>query len=84
MFAKKVWSLWLTPVILEKEDLASIKAPCLIVSGDKDDIPVEHAVEIFKALPNAQLLVLPGTGHHTFRSAASVINPIALAFINAP
>lgn len=84
IIAKKVWDLWLTPMILEDKDLALINIPALIISGDKDVIPVEHAIEIFRALPNGQLLVLPGTAHHTFKSAASTVNPIISTFINAP
>jgi len=43
-----------------------INAPSLIINGDKDLVPIEHAFEIFKALPKGQLFVVPGTGHHTF------------------
>ena len=82
--AKKLWDLWLTPVILDSDDLGKISAPVLIISGDSDLIPVEHAVEIFKALPNGKLLVVPGTRHHTFKDAASIVNPIIMSFINAP
>jgi pimeloyl-ACP methyl ester carboxylesterase len=82
--AKKVWDLWLTPVVFEREDLVSIQAPVLVVCGDKDGVPIDHTLEIFKALPKAQLLVLPGTGHHTFKTAANTLNPIILSFIDAP
>jgi pimeloyl-ACP methyl ester carboxylesterase len=82
--AKKTWDLWLTPIILENKDLAKINAPSLIINGDKDLVPIEHAFEIFKALPKGQLFVVPGTGHHTFGSAAPIINPVILSFINAP
>jgi pimeloyl-ACP methyl ester carboxylesterase len=70
IIAKKIWDLWLTPLILEDKDLALIKAPTLIINGDKDLIPVEHAVEIFKALPKGQLFIVPATEHHTFELAA--------------
>lgn len=82
--AKKVWDLWLTPVILEREDLVAIQAPVLVVCGDRDSIPIDHTLEIFRALPKAQLLVLPGTGHATFKTSASALNPIILSFIDAP
>jgi len=82
--AKKTWDLWLTPIILEDKDLAMIKAPSLIINGDKDLVPIDHAFEIFKALPKGQLFVVPGTGHHTFESAAPIVNPVILSFINAP
>ncbi len=81
---KKVWDMWITPVVIKKEDLAKILAPVLVVCGDSDIIPLEHTIEIFKSLPNAKLLVLPGTGHHTFNEAADTINPIILTFLDAP
>ena len=84
IIAKKIWDLWLTPLILEDKDLALIKAPTLIINGDKDLIPVEHAVEIFKALPKGQLFILPATEHHTFDLAAPLLNPVMLTFLNSP
>jgi pimeloyl-ACP methyl ester carboxylesterase len=84
IIAKKIWDLWLTPLILEDKDLALIKAPTLIINGDKDLIPVEHAVEIFKALPKGQLFIVPATEHHTFDLAAPLLNPVMLKFLNSP
>jgi len=77
----KVQRLWLTPVVLDRDDLAQITAPVLLVSGDRDAIRLEHTVEIFEALPHAQLCVLPGTGHDTFRTAAASLNPVILRFL---
>ncbi len=81
---KKVWTMWLTRVVMDKADLAAIKAPVLVVSGDNDIIPLEHTMEIFRSLPKAQLLILPGTGHHTFDEAADMFNPIILDFLDMP
>ena len=47
------------------EDLASIKNPSLIISGDKDVTTREHTVKMSHIIPNAQLLILPGT-HGSF------------------
>ena len=38
-----------------REELASINVPILIVVGDHDFVLVEHAVESFKLIPNAEL-----------------------------
>lgn len=81
---KKVWDMWITPVVIKKEDLAKISVPVLVVCGDRDIIPLEHTIEIFKSLPKAELLVLPGTGHNTFNEAAETLNPIILAFLDEP
>jgi pimeloyl-ACP methyl ester carboxylesterase len=81
---KKVWDLWLTPIAVKQEDLARVQAPVLVVCGDSDIIPLEHTIKIFKSLPHAKLLVLPGTGHDTFSESADTLNPIILAFLDAP
>lgn len=44
--------------------LSSITARTLIVHGDRDPLyPVELAVELFRAIPNASLSVVPNGGH---------------------
>ncbi len=82
--AEKVRQLWLTPVILERSDLARIEAPVLVVSGDRDVIRLEHTLEIFESLPNAELCILPGTGHDTFQTAANRLDPLILKFLDEP
>src|SRR5262249_23225820 len=46
------------------EDILAIKAPTLVMIGDADNVRPEHAVEMFRLFPHAQLAVLPG-GHGT-------------------
>ncbi len=77
-------ALWLQPVIIEKERLASVKAPTLLVSGDVDTVLVEHAVEIYRTLPDAQLCVLPATGHNTFVPRAAWLLPMLTSFLDSP
>jgi pimeloyl-ACP methyl ester carboxylesterase len=43
-------------------DVASLKVPVLILSGDRDVPTVEHAVELTRLWPHARLVILPG-GH---------------------
>ena len=44
------------------EDIKSIQSPTLIINGDADVVRPEHAMEMFRLLPNAKLAILPG-GH---------------------
>ena len=45
------------------EDIRSIKAPTLIlIGGDQDVTKPEHAVEMYRLLPQGRLIILPG-GH---------------------
>ena len=45
------------------EDIRAIEAPTLVMIGDVNIVRPEHAVELFRLLPHAQLAVLPGTDH---------------------
>ena len=47
------------------EELASIAAPSLLVLGDTDFAPVEHAAGMATLIQDAQLAVLPDTTHLT-------------------
>jgi pimeloyl-ACP methyl ester carboxylesterase len=42
------------------EDLNSIKAFTLIIIGNRDIVTPEHAINMSKAIPNAELMILPG------------------------
>ena len=44
------------------EQLKAIKAPTLIISGNRDIIIPEKAVEIYRIIPDCELAILPG-GH---------------------
>ena len=41
--------------------LTSIEVPALLISGDKDVIKPEHVVEMWRLIPDAQLMILPAT-----------------------
>ena len=47
------------------EDLAAIMNPALIIAGDKDVVTPEHTIKMSRIIPNAQLMILPGT-HGSF------------------
>lgn len=51
------------------EMLRSVKAPALLINGDRDVILPEHAVKMSKLLPNSRLMLLPG-GHGAYLGAA--------------
>jgi pimeloyl-ACP methyl ester carboxylesterase len=45
------------------DELRSLRAPTLLIFGDRDFSPLPDVAELFELLPNAQLAVLPGTTH---------------------
>lgn len=63
-------------------DLAKINLPVLVLAGDHDIVSLEETNRIVRAIPKAQLLILPGTGHTTFQSRPTWLNPILLDFLD--
>jgi pimeloyl-ACP methyl ester carboxylesterase len=56
-------AMWAAEPSFTNEELQSIEAPTLLVIGDRDIVTPEHAVEMFRAIPGAQLCVVPNAGH---------------------
>jgi pimeloyl-ACP methyl ester carboxylesterase len=67
-----------------KEELASIKAPILVVLGDRDFVRLEHAVETVKLMPNAELAVIPDASHFALFSEQERVIPIVKHFLEKP
>src|SRR6516225_4646807 len=63
------------------EELASIKAPVLIAIGDHDFVRLEHALETFKLIPNAELAVIPDAGHFSLFSEQKKVIPVVESFL---
>jgi pimeloyl-ACP methyl ester carboxylesterase len=67
-----------------REELKSIKAPVLITFGDRDGTRPEHAVEMFRLIPNSQLAIIPGADHFLIFQDPEKLLPTVGAFLNAP
>jgi pimeloyl-ACP methyl ester carboxylesterase len=65
--------------------LREIRAPALVMVGDADIVRPEHAVELFRLIPNCQLAVLPGTDHRLRLQQPEWVVSMLDAFLrNAP
>ena len=67
-----------------KEELASIKAPILIVQGDHDFVRLEHSVETVRLIPRAELAVIPNASHFALSSEQERVIPIIKHFLEKP
>jgi len=65
-------------------DIRSIDAPTLVVIGDRDIVHPEHAVLMFRLLPNAQLAILPGTDHMAIVNRSDWLVPMIETFLDSP
>jgi len=58
-----------------------IKIPVLIVLGDRDDISLEHGLEMYRSIKNSQFCVLPNATHEVFAEKPELITSIAVEFL---
>jgi pimeloyl-ACP methyl ester carboxylesterase len=66
----------------EKDELRGIRTPTLIVHGDRDpSFPIEIPLELYRLLPDAELCLLPRTGHGPHRERPEWFNAIVLDFL---
>ena len=54
------------------DEVRSIRAPTLLLVGDRDVITTEHATRMARVLPRAQLFVFPGAEHGAYLGEATV------------
>lgn len=68
------------------EDLKAIQAPVLIAAGDHDVLGarLEHLLEIYRLIPNAQLAVVPDAGHFVLNDDPEKLLPIIATFLDQP
>jgi uncharacterized protein YndB with AHSA1/START domain/pimeloyl-ACP methyl ester carboxylesterase len=75
------------------EDVRAITAPTLLVYGDNDAIPLDHAVELFRlrggdvngdfvGVPASHLAILPGTTHISIMDRTDILLPIVSTFLD--
>lgn len=62
--------------------LQGIRAPSLLVLGDRDIVRVEHAAQMQHLLPDARLAVLPGADHAAVPDRAAAVAAMLDEFLN--
>ena len=73
-------AMWYQEKYFPDSLLSHIHVPALIVQGDKDDINIDHAVELHRMIPGSQLCILPNTAHEVFSERPELISDLAMDF----
>jgi pimeloyl-ACP methyl ester carboxylesterase len=63
------------------EQVKAIRAPTLLLLGDRDVVRPEHAVWLYRTLPDARLAILPDTDHMAIVQRAEVVHTLVEAFL---
>jgi pimeloyl-ACP methyl ester carboxylesterase len=66
---------------LEASELAAVTARTLVMFSDDDLMTLTHTVQMYDALPNAELAIVPGTSHFLTQEKPDLVNQIVLDFL---
>jgi pimeloyl-ACP methyl ester carboxylesterase len=79
--AAKIADLMTKEPHLDRAELAKIHARTLLMFADDDLMTLSHAVDMFDALPNAELAIVPGTSHFLTQEKPHLVNALVLDFL---
>jgi pimeloyl-ACP methyl ester carboxylesterase len=66
---------------LAAADLETLAARTLVMLGDDDEVMLEHAVAMYRALPDGELAVVPGTSHGLLHEKPGLCNRLLVDFL---
>jgi pimeloyl-ACP methyl ester carboxylesterase len=69
---KKMFAIWKSEPNLTVEDLKKIKCPVLVIAGDDDVINHHHTIELYEALPQGRLAIIPAASHKAHKEQPSI------------
>jgi pimeloyl-ACP methyl ester carboxylesterase len=79
--AAKIVEMALTCPTLEVDQLREITARTLVLCADDDVVRMEHTLQLYRALPNAELAVVPGTSHLHVEEKPELVTRLVLGFL---
>jgi pimeloyl-ACP methyl ester carboxylesterase len=66
---------------LTPADLGRVGLRTLVMLGDDDEVRLEHALELYRALPDGELAVIPGTSHGLLVEKPALCNGLIIDFL---
>lgn len=78
---KKMVHIWATEPKMTIAQLQTIKCPALIIAGDDDVIKLPHTQEIFEAIENSRLAIIPGASHLIDKDQPELLNKVIRDFL---
>jgi len=77
----KVGELMKNEPRMDVSELSRVPHRSLVMFSDDDLMTLSHAVEMFEALPDAELAVVPGTSHFLTQEKPHLVNALLLDFL---
>jgi pimeloyl-ACP methyl ester carboxylesterase len=71
---------WEEPT-LSVSELSGVTSRTLVMLGDDDEVTPEHAIAMYRGLPDAELAVVPGTSHGLLHEKPALCNEMIVNFL---
>jgi pimeloyl-ACP methyl ester carboxylesterase len=68
---------------LKAGDLNRIGSRTLVMIGDDDEVRLEHAIELYRTVPDSELAIIPGTSHGLLVEKPTLCNTVIIDFLTA-
>ena len=78
---EKIGAMMVAEPHIDVAGLRQVTARSLVMFADDDLMTLGHGVEMFDALPNAELAVVPGTSHFLTQEKPHLVNALVLDFL---
>jgi pimeloyl-ACP methyl ester carboxylesterase len=79
--ATKIGAMAAVEPNLQASELAKLAQRSLVVFSDDDLVTPQHMVDMYAALPNAELAIVPGTSHFLTQEKPELVNKIVVDFL---
>jgi pimeloyl-ACP methyl ester carboxylesterase len=81
VIAAKLAAMHASLPILTEDDLGRIGCRTLVMVADDDEVRLEHAIAMYRGLPDAELAVVPGTSHGLLVEKPDLCNLLITQFM---
>jgi pimeloyl-ACP methyl ester carboxylesterase len=82
--ARKTLTMIATEPTFDPSDLGAITAPTLVLASDDDFWPTGHTIDLYDALPDAQLAIVPNSSHMLVFEQPDLVAQLLTAFFDHP
>lgn len=79
--AAKLAKMHIEGPTLTPNNLNQIRSRTLVMIGDDDEVRLEHALELYRSLPEGELAIIPGTSHGLLVEKPTLCNKLIIDFL---
>jgi len=80
----KALQVWRSEPTMTKRDLNAIQCPALVLTGDDEPFSNHHTIDLYEALPNGRLAVIPGASHYAIKDQTEIATILIKDFYAHP